>query len=129
MSDTANTRETFTAFALANMADCSCPDALDSPGAKFLLDVQSATADHLDSDGDPEELHEIADNAPDVYTWQRWQEFVDLGAWQEDPAELGGESEDMTAQAGICLYLIADRLARALVEAWREAADDDDDDE
>lgn len=112
--------EPFTAYRLASMAECSGPDSLDSPGAKFLLDVQAATREHIESGGDPEELHEIADNAPDAYTWPRWQEFVDLGAWREDLSDLGGlgSMEDMTEAAGVALYQIADRLAHALVEEW-----------
>lgn len=112
------------AFQLANMADCCSPDSHTSPGAELLLYVQRATADHLAEGGDPEELHEIADGAPNVYTYQRWLQFTDLAAWQEEPEELGGTGEDMTTQAGICLYLIADRLAHALVNAWKDDADD-----
>lgn len=118
------------AYELARLADCASPDKPDSPGAKFLESVQDgareAVADYLedapaDMDGidsnDLDEdgrLHEIADNAPDVYTYTRWLEFVDLAAWQEDPADLGGMPDDLTTAAGVCLYLIASRLVHAL---------------
>lgn len=111
-------------YQLAELADCASPDTLTSPGAMFLLHVQDATADHVSHGGDADDLSEIADNAPNVYTWKRWQEFTDLAAWQEDATELGASTDDMTAAAGVCLYLIAERLARALIEQWQ--GDDDD---
>lgn len=74
-------------------------------------------------------MAEIADAAPDVYTHTRWQEFADLGAWQEDPTEIGSDGSDMTAAAGVCLYMIAERLAWALLGELAEQDDEDDDEE
>ncbi len=41
---------------------------------------------------------------------------MDLGAYDEDPSELGtDESATMQERASICLYMIADRLVLALL--------------
>jgi hypothetical protein len=118
-----------TVWNLARLAECADPERLDSPGADFLASVRDEVIERIqyvlaegqtvgvDSFMD-EHGTEIADLAPDVYTYKRWQEFVDLAAWQEDPSELGSASDDMTEAAGACLYLIADRLIRALLEDW-----------
>lgn len=111
-----------------------------SPGAKFLRSV----ADDMDwrikyyFDDDPrehdprehepwelvdllaDEIAEVADGAVPIYTGERWAVFADLAAWQEDPGDIGGWPADLTDAAGAALYLIAERLARALVEKWGE---------
>ena len=129
-------------YHLAAEAECSTPDSLTSAGARMLTSVQDAFAEALESalDDDPDldvidwandEAHEIADNAPDVYTATRWAEFVDLGAYNEDPTDLGFDGSDMEAGAGICLYIIAERLVHRLAETAAEALaslDEDDDD-
>ncbi len=137
-----------TTWHLANLAGCGSPDRPDgigvsppadlstvapSPGALFLRSVADDLAERIAyvfADLDPagcdltreleEELHEVADAAPSVYTFTRWQEFTDLAAWQEDATELGASADDLTAAAGIALYAIAERLALALVESWGE---------
>ena len=139
-----------TTWHLANLAGCGSPDRPDgigvsppadlstvapSPGAKFLRSVADDLAERIayhfaDLDLDPagcdlareldEGLHEVADAAPSVYTGARWAEFADLAAWDEDAAELGASADDLTGAAGVALYMIAERLARALVEAWAE---------
>ena len=118
----------FNAYQLARLAECSSPDNLSSAGARFLTSVQNSVNDAL-SDGETLEsaeynnrLHEIADAAPDVYTYTRWQEFVDLEAYNEDPTELA-VTTNLTETAGICLYMIAERLARALFEAAEGGSD------
>jgi hypothetical protein len=113
------------AYQLANIADIQSPDQKDSPGAVFLLSVQDAVNEAIEDkyqDMD-EAAHEIADNAVPVYTYQMWQTFIDLCAWNEDPSEFGRESEDMSQQAGVCLYLIANRLADTLIEEARSNAE------
>lgn len=124
------------AFQLASRADCSTPDSFTSAGATFLTHVRDRVVEAIegfDGDGKPDYDdiygHEIADGAPDVYTYTRWAEFVDLGAYNEDPTELGWEDGDMTAAAGICLYLIAQRLVSALLDEYEIPESDDDDDE
>lgn len=113
MSEDTATR---TAWQLARLADCMDPDSNESAGARFLERVE---ADYLEAvederyDGD-ETPHEIADNAVPVYTHERWQAFVDLGAYQEDVTELGDDGSDLTQSAAVALYMIAQRLVYAL---------------
>ena len=137
-----------TTWHLANLAGCGSPDRPDgigvsppadlstvapSPGALFLRSVADDLAERIAyvfADLDPagcdltreleEELHEVADAAPSVYTGARWAEFADLAAWNEDAAELGASADDLTGAAGVALYMIAERLALALVESWGE---------
>lgn len=127
-----------TAYALSgtDRAACGSPDSLDSAGAKFLVSVRDAVVEAVEfgeitigSDANEDAIAEIADGAPDVYTATKWAEFVDLAAYQEDPTELGFDGSDMDKAADACLYIIAQRLAAALVEALAEDADDDQDDE
>jgi hypothetical protein len=144
-----------TTWHLANLADCGSPDRPDrygltdapaelpepSAGALFLrsvadgyrdardyylLDDGATLADWCAATAGAADAHEVADAAPSVYTFTRWQEFVDLAAWQEDVSEMTDGSDDMTTAAGICLYLIAERLFRALVDEDRETIDDED---
>lgn len=132
---------------LSGRADCASPDSADSAGARMLSSVRDAvceTLEYLSTDdlhkmsADPSDvgwldddgqLHQIADAAPDVYTYTRWLEFVDLAAWQEDTEEYGTDATDLTAAAGIALCVIAERLVTALVaeaaETMAEAYDDD----
>jgi hypothetical protein len=128
----------WTVFRLANEADCSSPDSVDSVGACFLSNVRdaalelcaglvqlNATTDEFDRIDDNGSLTEIADGAPSVYTYTLWQQFTDLGAWTEDVTEFG-EITDMEDGARVALYMIADRLAHVIVDAIAEAANDDD---
>lgn len=118
------------AYQLARLAECGGPNTSGSPGAVFLEGVRDDLIERLgyetpDEIRDGDTLHEIADGAPDCYTQVRWNEFVDLGAWEEDLSELGGPGPDMTVAAGMALYIIAERLVVTLLD---ELGDDDDDD-
>ncbi len=104
----------YNAYELARMAGCASPDSPESAGAVFLLDVQFAVNEYSEIDEDT--AAQVADEAPDVYTHQMWAEFVDLAAYNEDPTELAGELADMGQSARICLYMIAERLAAALID-------------
>lgn len=110
----------YNAFQLARLADCGEPDTEHSPGARFLESVRDAVDEMIEyskpagMDEVADGIREIADGAPDVYTAARWAQFVDLAAWQEDLSEIGGGGEDMTGNAGLALYLIAERLATKL---------------
>lgn len=116
-----------TAYVLADMAQCESPDSHSSPGAKFLDSVRDEvvraiedgriTLDDFDDDG---QLHGIADDAPSIWTHERWRQFVDLGAYHEEPEFDDAWPKDLNKTAAIALYQIADRLTRALCEAWRE---------
>lgn len=127
-------------LAESHMADCGSPDRTDSPGAVFLDGVRRDTLDLIERVGvdvDPDtidddgELHTIADEAPDYRTPQRWAEFVDLQAYEEDVTDLGEvDGNDLTRSvAGVALFMIADRLARAIVNQVRDAVLEADEDE
>lgn len=121
-------------YSLADMAGCSQPDEGRtrrrrhwSPGAELLSDVRDCVVEAIrdgsitvDDRDDRGQLSEIADRAPSIYTYARWREFVDLGAWQEE-SEFGDWPDDLTETAGIALYQIAMRLCQALVDEWIEA--------
>jgi len=125
--------ETQTVYALANLADCMSPDGDNSPGANFLNAIESDVIERIAwNDGNPldsDDAHEIADGAVPVYTHRMWATFVDLGAYQEDPSELGAEADDLNKLAAIALYMIGERLAAALIQEHAEQHDDDDDDD
>jgi len=124
------------AFHLANMAEVSCPDDLESPGAEFLVNVRNAVVERLETeleatsaeeledlaysnfadalrDGDMD--HEIADDAPSIYNHRRMQELVDLAAYDEDVSDYG-RPEDVITAAGWALYIVAQRLVSALLD-------------
>jgi hypothetical protein len=112
-----------TVWQLARMAGCFDPDADDSPGAEMLARVRTDVIERIEhnpgvteAEWFADDTHEIADGAPDVYTASRWDQFTDLGAWQESPYDLGADGSDMTGAAGVALYMIAERLAVALFE-------------
>jgi len=119
------------AFNLAGDAECASPDTSDSPGADFLKGVRDSVLDQWESVDDIHEpnyagtVHEIADAAVPIYTHNMWSAFVDLAAYQEDPTELGVNGSDMGQAAGVCLYMIAERLAYALFAEIAEAIDED----
>jgi hypothetical protein len=125
------TIEGLNAYELARYAECASPDGLDSPGARFLEVVRDVVVDAITDEDPPEDdRHDsafaIADASVPIYTYDKWQTFVDLAAWQEDPSDLGFNGADMEQGAGICLLMIGERLALALFE---EATDDNDDEE
>jgi hypothetical protein len=109
-----------TAWQLARLADVTDPDSPTSPGAVWL-DRVAGLADDIEpsetSDGyRADAITEAADSAVPIYTHERWQVFVDLAAYNEDVTELGAESSDLTACAGIALFMIAERLLTALLD-------------
>jgi hypothetical protein len=121
------------AYELAHMAGVTSPDSLESPGAQWLVQVASYAdelGDELAADNEhlSDDITEAADSVVPVYTHNRWQVFVDLCAYTEDIEEYSAQDSDMTmtTQAGIALYLIAERLLTALVEAKSEQAADED---
>lgn len=109
-------------------ASCSDPDSKDSPGAKLLLSVRDVIVEAVESqeldvtneDTWDSTIQETADGAPSVYTYTMWQEFVDLGGYFEDPTDVGADAGDMSKAAAMCLYMIAERLCRNLLNALAE---------
>lgn len=111
---------------LAYRADVTSPDSPDSPGAQLLASVRDSLVESIDQfvdeDGIVDEdeahdlAHEIADSAPSPYTHAMWSQFLDLCAYGEDLDEYTSEDTSMEARARIAIYLIAERLALALVQ-------------
>ncbi|ACQ80766.1 hypothetical protein Bcav_2517 [Beutenbergia cavernae DSM 12333] len=108
-----------TPYALASLADVAIPDAVDSPGARWLVGVADAAAedayrlDHGEHAGDV--AHEVADAAVPVYTADLWAVYVDLAAYREDVAELLEPTTDPERLARVALYAVAARLAALLL--------------
>src|SRR5262245_59250117 len=113
-----------TPYTLASMADTASPDSTTSPGADWLQTIAHDFADmaeDIDDDDDASDtIHERADALVPIYTYDIWATFTDLGAWGEDPTDLGWSGEDMEKGAQVCLYIVAERLLSALLEDWRE---------
>lgn len=136
--DTLTDIKSRTVFALATDAECGSPDHDGSAGASFLRSVRDALVEAVEQgrlvsgqDDDTDVIHEIANDAPDVYTSVKWNEFVDLEAYNEDPSDYldNGKITDMGTTAGTCLFIIAERLCWALLGELTEARNEDVDDE
>lgn len=124
------------AFELARMADTHSPDSSESVGAGFLTRVRDSAVESItdthetypDFDGETlgdwllnnGSISEIADNAPSIYTHERFQQLVDLCAYQEDVSELAGDETDMEKLAGVALYMVAERLVNALLDRLKD---------
>jgi hypothetical protein len=140
-NDDGVTTETVIApWLLARPAQCSKPDNNEKTGADFLTSLFTdflyiAQNDVAVSGGDDAydirrslerfEWHETADGAIPVYTHQKWQTFVELGAYDEDVSDLVDHrkvnGEDV---ANAALYIVADRLLRALSEDLADKCDE-----
>lgn len=109
-------------------ANCGRPDSSSSPGAEFLHYVRDEVVRVWQRLDDPVELDE-SDEAPVI----KWQEFVDLAAYNESPEMSEHWPSDLDEAATLALYQIADRLAcylfQELKEWHEEQGDDEDDDE
>ena len=109
----------------------------------FLLDIRDsvieATTEYDPEDWDREMVEdyagratEIADGAPNVYTWRKWQQFIGVAGWQEDisgygmPDDADGYHGLMDAGASVALFAMARRLVSALAEEVAPSDDDDD---
>lgn len=122
-------------YALADRLDVHSPDNKESAGVRFLERVQDY-ANECDTDAllesirdfvakgnDPEEftvndlsddlrdsMMEWADSCVQIYTYQVWQEFVDLCLYQEDVRDLSlPEEGDLTKIAMTAEYVVAER--------------------
>lgn len=133
MTDQTPTFEAETALAhcstswLATAADALFPNSKEAENFldRVLNDVIERADDLLSDEDDANDIvHEIADNAVPIYTHDLWTCFVDLGAYNEDMGDLGGATEDMTKNAQICLYMMAERVAHILVQNLSEAKEE-----
>ncbi|HXK40382.1 MAG TPA: hypothetical protein VJ837_06145 [Candidatus Paceibacterota bacterium] len=127
----------YTVWELAHMADVSSPDSAESEGAKWLESVrEDALALFADNEGESledllDKASEYADQAVPIYTHNRFEVLVDLAAYDEEINDFG-QPEDMVQAAGWSLYMVAERLIRAIVEdkvSDRDLAEDEDEDE
>jgi hypothetical protein len=100
-------------YALAALAGVACPDSPSSPGGRWLQGIAEHVAERR-HDGD-DLAHEIADSAVPPYTSEVWQIFVDLALWHEDVSDYAAEGDDLTRRASLALYVVAERLADALL--------------
>ncbi len=112
------------AYELATLADCSYPDGRTSEGALFLNGVRDAViGSFVAGELTEDEIHEIADSAPSIYTYTLWQQFADLAAYNE---VLDVMPDSLSDAANVALYQIADRLATELARMLNDNYDDDD---
>ena len=104
-------------YVLSGMADCASPDSEDSPGARFLTMVADSVVEAVENDDDRDDIPwTAADQCVPIYTYDVWRTFTDLGAWQEDPTEYGADGSDMEQAAKVCLLMIGERLAAAVLD-------------
>jgi len=115
--DTIEKKRSREVWQLARLAGVHEPDR-SSPGANFLRQVERAFEDLSRELGssvlDEDELLVLADDCVPVYTYERWQVFVDLCAWEVDISDYGYDADNMTTLAGIALYNVAESLLYAL---------------
>ena len=105
------------AYVLARMADCASPDREDSPGAHYLEMVAYSVVEAVENDDNRDDIpFQAADECVPIYTYDVWRTFVDLAAWQENPTDYGADGSDMEQAAKVCLYIIGERLAAAMLE-------------
>jgi hypothetical protein len=111
-------------------------------GKAFLIDIRDAVIEAT-TEYDPEDwgremvedyagrATEIADGAPNVYTWRKWQQFIGVAGWREDISDYEmshdavGYAGAMDAGASVALFAMARRLVSALAEHVTPSDDDD----
>ena len=121
-----------TVWQLARLADCSDPDSLTSAGADFLRTVETSAVEAFNYANDDDRAddcwigtsHDVADSCVPIYTHTIWTTFADLAAWQEDPTELGADASDMEHAAKVCLYMIGERLAAAILSDLADTSEE-----
>lgn len=116
MTSTANP----TGYEIASRVETLTPDTLTSAGARFLTTAYAAAVEGIrfavENGDDLDDLRaEVADSCVPVYTHDKWEAFVDLGAYREDVSDFTTAS-NLDSMAGIALYLIAGRVFDAARE-------------
>lgn len=110
------------------------PDSPRSAGAQFLMDIRDAVIEGIKDEtftpgGEHDyngAVHQIADNAPDVHTYPKWQQFIDLAAWEEDLEISLDAGLTMDEMASLALCNIAQRLAGAILAEFDQLEGGDD---
>lgn len=135
--------------AMQDHCDVSYPDAPDSPGAVWLLNVHNGVQEAWDTgrfgedsgEGADEVIWELAESVTPIYTHNVWQIFTDLCAYDHEAAEDGFTDGSPTEWAMGALNRIADQGMWSWLRNKREElacdecgeypceCDDDDDDD
>jgi len=110
---------------LADLGDTGVNGYNGKAGYEMLDTVRVCIADAIENgefaDRDPDEIiHEIADSSVPVYYSDIFEALVELRAWGEDIQDI--TPTDLSQGAMVCLYLVGERLARSLVEAYAPAS-------
>jgi hypothetical protein len=123
--------------ALARLAECVEPDSHVSEGADFLAHVRDKVIDlverHVEEEGGPRAevvaryrefiQGEAAWNGRSTDLDEKWRQFVDLRAYEENIAELGTPTNNtIEGRADLALFSIGFRLASQLVSQIEEGS-------
>lgn len=118
--------EALTVPALYNLAETS---GAGLAADRFLTGIRDDIADRARYNDDlPDEgdLREVADLAVPIYTADVFATLVETRAYAEDVSDLKGGGEDLEQLAKIALYIVAERVATAIVAEAREVAEEHD---
>lgn len=120
-------------LSISDLADCGEPDRRDSPGALLLTSTRDAfltwMENHPEATADDicEGVSEIVQDQVDYRTHGKWQEFVDLCAYEEEP-ETGPWPSDLDEAADAALNQILERMVFAFARMIEEAEEPEGDD-
>jgi hypothetical protein len=121
----------YSAFALADsdLADCGSPDDRASSGAVLLTRTRNAFLEFIDANPEAtaddirDDVSTIVADMVSIYTHERWQQFVDLAAYSEEPE--GGEwPTNLNEAATAALYQILERMVYAFAQMIEDAEED-----
>lgn len=124
----------YSAYALSDsdLAGCGSPDSRESAGAllltgtrdaflKFVGSKPEATADDI-----REDVSAVTADMVSIYPHERWQQFVDLAAYQEE-SETDEWPGDLNDAATVALGQIIERMVFAFAQMIDDAEEDEDD--
>jgi hypothetical protein len=125
----------YSAYALSDsdLADCGSPDTRESAGALLLTRTRDAFLEFIDSNPEAtaddirEDISTITGDMVSIYTHERWQQFVDLAAYQEE-SETGEWPTDLNDTAAAALYQIIERMVFRFADMIEKIEEDEDDD-
>ena len=101
MNENFHTIYEMSAYELARRLDVSRPESLDSPGAKFLTEIQDRFLEYVVQGDDwDHDVSEVVDLATPDYNYQAWLVYIDLGVyqWSEVDCPEGSMTDMMYAQ-------------------------------
>ena len=120
-------------LSLSELESLANVSGIDDAGLKYLTRVVEGVEEaYADYEGRPDEfsdlIHEIVDSALSVYTYEIWETFIGLSAWEEDVSEYGSP-EDMTSAASWAISMIGERAANAIWHKLQEEEEEESDDD